>query len=79
MLVKALKSGLYAHPEPCRGVVALRQGEIMDVDDKLYNALLVDKWGGKIDVSRLTKPELIGLGAPADMTKQEMLNALGLL
>jgi hypothetical protein len=79
MLIKVLKSGLYAHPEPCKGVLALRSGIVMPADNDLAKAMIADKWGERIEATKLTKSELVSLGAPADLTKQDMINALRLL
>jgi hypothetical protein len=78
MLIKVLKSGLYAHPEPCKGVLALRSGIVMPADNDLAKAMIVDKWGEWMEVTKLTKSELVSLGACEDLTKQEMIKTLGL-
>lgn len=44
MLIKVLKSGRYAHPEPCHGIKTFREGEEIDVDPKLGTAMLCDQW-----------------------------------
>lgn len=79
MLIKALKSGLHAHPDPARLAEGFKAGTVVQVDKLMGEILIKNEWAAPVDLEKLTKADLVKLGAPADLSKQEMINALGLL
>lgn len=76
MLIKALKSGLHAHPDPARLAEGFKAGTIVKVDKVMGEALIENKWAEPVDLEKLTKADLVNFGAPSELTKQEMINVL---
>jgi len=75
MKIRALQSGKFAHPEPGRGFITLREDREYAVDDKMARSLIECGWGAE---SAAVSGDLVGLQEPEDkplnkMNKSELI------
>ena len=65
MKITALKSGKFAHPEPSKPQINVREGKEYDVDDTMWESMVDSGWGEPVEVSadkplnKMKKDELI--------------------
>lgn len=67
MKIQVLKSGKFAHPDPGKPQIYLKEGTEIDVDDAMWDSMVESKWGEPVaetpvsekPLSKMKKDELI--------------------